>query len=58
MKNIGQPLNSLMKFSPVNDLFQEPRQTYTSKGGWFAVDSESKANSATFKPRRGKQKKS
>jgi hypothetical protein len=37
MKNVNQSLQSLMKVPPLNDYYQEPKQVYTAKGGWFEV---------------------
>ncbi|WP_423148111.1 hypothetical protein [Rubrolithibacter danxiaensis] len=48
MKNVNQSnqsLESLMKISPLSDVYQEPKQTYTRKGGWFGL--EEKGSDAT-----------
>ena len=39
MKNF-QAQESLMKMSPLSDLYSEPKQTYTNKGGWFGLCDE------------------
>ena len=36
MKNAGS-VESLMKISPLNDVYHEPKQQYTQKGGWFGL---------------------
>lgn len=40
MKNINQSPESLMKISPLSDVYHEPKQTYTNKGGWFGFEDQ------------------
>ena len=39
MKNF-QAQESLMKISPLSDVYHAPKQTYTNKGGWFGLCEE------------------
>ena len=57
MKGTEQPLHSLMKISPLDDVYQEPKHKYVPKGQWFSLDCESGDENCIEKKTKGFRKK-
>lgn len=56
MKNAGS-VESLMKISPLNDVYHEPKQQYTQKGGWFGLSCDEVSEKKPAKQAKAKSKK-